>query len=511
MGVWEWLGVLLGVFLIAVVIYDLTQKNHAILRNFPLIGHLRYLVEATGPELRQYIVTDNDEERPFSRDQRRWIYASSKEQNNYFGFGSDNNMEYSPNYLIIHHSTFPKSGFHPSEVGQDSLATLPALKVLGGARGRRGAFRPGSVINVSGMSYGSLSAAAVEAINRGCATAGVLHNTGEGGISPYHLHGGELIWQLGTGYFGARDEQGGLCREKLKLECDRHPVRAIEIKLSQGAKPGLGGILPAGKVTPEISRIRGIPQGEDCLSPAQHGEFSTVDEMLDLVEEIADLTGLPVGIKSAVGELRFWEELAEAMVSGNRGVDFIAIDGGEGGTGAGPLVFSDHVALPFRSGFSRVFRCFAERGIAERVYWVGAGRLGLPENAVAAFALGCDTVAVAREAMLAAGCIQAQRCHTGHCPTGVATQSPWLMRGLDPTSKAARVANYLVVLRKELVRLAGACGVDHPAFIGAERIELIDDRAQGATLRERYRYEQSWGIPSDEARRLWLADLGLKS
>ena len=474
MGTWGWIGLSAAVFFVCVVIYDLTQKKHAILRNFPILGHFRYLLEAVGPELRQYIVTDNDEERPFSRDQRRWIYASAKQENNYFGFGSDNDMELAGHYLVIRHSSFPLPEPHAGDPSFDPNHTLPAAKVLGGARGRAAAFRPRSVINVSAMSFGSLSAAATEAMNRGCQISGALHNTGEGGISPHHLHGGDLIYQLGTGYFGSRTEDGMLSIEKLVENCERYPVRAIELKMSQGAKPGLGGILPGRKVTPEIARIRGIPEGRDCLSPSSHRAFRSVDELLDLVEQIGEKTGLPVGIKSAVGQLDFWNELATAMKSGSRGVDFITIDGGEGGTGAGPLVFTDHVALPFRAGFARVYSIFAEAGIADRVFWIGGGRLGLPENALTAFALGCDGIGVAREAMLAVGCIQAQHCHTGHCPTGVATQKKWLVRGLDPTDKAARVDGYIRSLRNDLLSLAHAMGHEHPGDIDLDQITITD-------------------------------------
>ncbi len=500
MGFWGWFGVGLGSIIALVLIYDLLQRKHTILRNFPVIGHFRYLLEAVGPELRQYIVTDNDEERPFSRDQRRWIYASAKRENNYFGFGSDNEMESSPQYLIVRHSTFPLSSPLVGEPGYDHLHRLPAAKVLGGPRGRTHAFRPPSIVNVSAMSFGALGSAAVEAINRGCAIAGALQNTGEGGVSAHHLHGGELIWQLGTGYFGARNGDGSLSIEKLVAGCKNRPIRAIEIKLSQGAKPGLGGILPAAKVTAEIAEIRGIPMGKDCVSPAAHLAFSGVDELLDRVEEIAERTGLPVGIKSAIGELSFWKELAIAMQGGSRGVDFLTIDGGEGGTGAAPLVFSDHVALPFRVGFARVYRIFAEAGVAERVFWIGSGKLGLPETALCAFSLGCDSVSIAREAMLAVGCIQAQRCHTGHCPTGVATHNKWLMRGLDPTSKGARLANYIVTLRYELGRLSRACGVEHPALVGPDRIEFLNPHFGGETVRELFGYEEDWGVPGEASR-----------
>jgi len=471
---WIALGVAIALLLLA--IYDLTQTKHAILRNFPILGHMRYLLEGIGPELRQYIVTSNDEERPFSRDQRSWVYASSKNQNNYFGFGTDNNLEASPNYLIVKHAPFPKTEPLPGDADYDPRHLVPCAKVMGQARGRAKAYRPESVFYVSAMSYGSLSGPAVEAINRGMAMATGLHNTGEGGVSPYHCHGGDLIWQLGTGYFGARDATGQLDIERLAKTVDANPsIRAIEIKLSQGAKPGRGGMLPGKKVTAEIAAIRGIPEGVDCASPAGHSAFSDVDSMLDVVEAIAARTGLPVGIKSAVGQLQFWHDLADAMQSGERGVDFITIDGGEGGTGAAPLVFSDHVALPFKIGFARVRAIFEDRGIADDIVWAGAGRLGFPQQALLAFAMGCDLVGVAREAMMAIGCIQAQRCHNGHCPTGVATQSKWLMRGLDPTHKASRMANYMITLRKEVMWLTRAVGVEHPSEVTLDDFEVLDE------------------------------------
>lgn len=488
-------------FLLLVAAYDLTQKKHAILRNFPVIGHLRYMLETIGPELRQYIVTDNNTERPFNRDERTWVYTSAKKQNNYFGFGTDNELEQVDNYLIIKQSAFPLNDLHEGEPGYDPKYPIPCAKVLGDFRGRKKAFRPKSVVNISAMSFGSLSSAAVEALNRGCALSDCLHNTGEGGISPHHERGGDLIWQLGTGYFGARGADGNFSLERLLENVEAHPhVKAIEVKLSQGAKPGLGGVLPSAKITPEISKIRGIPRGHDCLSPSSHRAFSDIDGLLDFVEEIADKTGLPVGIKSAVGDLGFWHTLAQRVVDTGRSPDFIQIDGGEGGTGAAPLTFSDHVALPFKIGFTRVFRVFAEADLHQKIVFMGSGKLGFPESALLAFSLGCDMVAVAREPMLAIGCIQAQRCQTGHCPTGVATQTPWLVRGLDPTSKAQRLANYMVILRKELLRLSRACGVAHPSLLTTEQVEIISGQFTSKTVREVFGYEPDWGLPSADDR-----------
>ncbi len=474
--------------------HDLLQRRHAILRNFPVVGHARFWLESVGPELRQYIVAGNDEERPFSRDQRRWVYASAKLENNYFGFGTDNDLEHSSGNVIVHHRTFGRTHATHGKPGQE--AWLPCAKVLGGARGRRLAFRPDSVVNISGMSFGSLSGNAVEALNRGAALARCLQNTGEGAVSPYHRKGGELIYQIGTAYFGCRDEDGRFSLPHLMDLVAGAPIRALEVKLSQGAKPGLGGVLPAAKVSPEIARTRGVPEGKDCISPSRHAEFDDVDSMLDFVEMLASETGLPVGIKSAVGDLDFWVELADAMRAGDRGVDFINIDGGEGGTGASPMIFADAVSLPFRLGFARVYSIFAQRGLHQDVVWIGAGKLGLPDNAIVAFGLGADMVNVGREAMLAVGCIQAQKCHTGECPTGVATQNKWLARGLEPTTKSVRAANYIKTLRRDLLKVSEACGVEHPAFVGPESVEILENLSGGALLNEVYGYQSGWGLPA---------------
>src|SRR4051794_17339609 len=481
--------------LAAVAVRDLLQREHTLLRNFPLLGHARYLLEAVGPELRQYLVAGNNEERPFTRDQRRWVYASAKGDNNYFGFGTDNDLEYTAGYPVIKHRTFGRA-VPPSRIDAHADVDLPCAKVLGAARGRAAAFRPASVVNISAMSFGSLSGAAVEALNRGAALAGCLQNTGEGGLSAHHRHGGDLIFQIGTAYFGCRDERGRFDLQRLKDLVTGAPVRALEIKLSQGAKPGLGGVLPGPKVSAEIAAVRGVPQGVDCVSPSRHAEFSDVDSLLDWVELLAAETGLPVGIKSAVGDLVFWQELTDAMVATGRGVDFVTIDGGEGGTGAAPLIFTDSVSLPFQLGFARVYGQFARAGLQEQVTFIGGGKLGLPDNAIVAFALGCDMVNVAREAMLAIGCIQAQKCHTDSCPTGVATQNPWLAHGLDPSLKSVRAATYIATLRRDLLKVAEACGVEHPGLIDTSAVEVLTGRTESRPLREVYDYEPGWGLPS---------------
>lgn len=472
---------------------DLTQKKHALRRNFPLVARARYGLEAIGPELRQYIVTGNDEERPFSRDQRRWVYASAKGQNNYFGFGTDNDVE-NDSYPIVKQKTFsdvaPTSPLH-----LDPTKALPCAKVVGAARNREKAFRPNSVVNVSAMSFGSLSPQAIQAINTGARLGGFMHNTGEGGLSDHHRQGGDLILQIGTGYFGCRDAEGNFDLDRLAAVVDSAPVRMIEIKLSQGAKPGLGGHLPGAKVNAEIARIRGVEEGKDVVSPSRHTAFRSVDEMLDFVEALAGRTGVPVGIKSAVGDLDFWTELAEQMADGSRGVDFITIDGGEGGTGAAPLVFSDTVSFPFRVGFTEVYRIFAERGLSDQVVWIGAGKLGLPDNAIVAFALGTDMVHVAREAMLAIGCIQAQKCHTDECPTGVATQNKWLGHGLEPQSKAKRLSRYVQTLRRDLLKVSEAAGVCHPSLLSHDDVEIMEGTRSHSPLSTIYSYQPGWGLP----------------
>lgn len=486
---WLLAGILL---VVAVAIFDVTQRRRAILRNFPLIGHLRYILEAVGPELRQYIVTDNDSERPFSRDERRWIYSSAKGESNAFGFGTDNRFENDGDYLIVRHAAFPLD--EPAA----PLTTQPVpadacAKVLGGAHGRAKAFRPESIVNISAMSFGSLGSRAVETLNKGALAAGCWQNTGEGGLSEYHKQGGKLVLQVGTAYFGCRTLDGRFDLDRLVDRVESAPVVAIEIKLSQGAKPALGGLLPGAKVTPQIAQLRGIEAGRDCVSPARHTAFEGVDGLCEFVERIADRTGLPVGIKSAVGEATFWSDLAQRMAATGTGPDFITVDGGEGGTGAAPLVFADHVSLPYFAGFAQVYRQFAERGMADDVVFIGSGRLGLPERAIAAFSLGADMINVAREAMLAVGCIQAQRCQTGHCPTGVTTQSRWLQRGIDPTLKSARVANYVATLRYEIVRLAAATGVDHPSKVAAESVGMLSGGLRLRSLREIFEYRPGWG------------------
>ncbi len=476
--------VLLGVLFV----YDRWISKDNIIRNFPIIGHLRYLLIEIGPELRQYIVAGNREEAPFNREEREWIYRSAKGENNYFGFGTDDQI-YGIGYPIIKHSVFPygKESFTGSH--HDKNVQIPCAKIMGGYHQRAKAWRPSSIINISAMSFGSLGAKAIESLNRGAKLANCYHNTGEGGISPYHQTGADLLFQIGTGYFGCRSEDGKFSIEKLKETVSKAKVRAIEIKLSQGAKPGKGGVLPGKKVTAQIAKIRGVKQGEDCISPNGHTEFTDPKSLIEFIEKIAAATGLPVGIKSAIGQLEFWNQLAQEMVRTNRGPDFITIDGGEGGTGAAPLTFADHVSLPYKVGFTRVFKIFKDAGIQDRVVWIGSGKLGFPDRAIVAFALGADLIHIAREAMLSIGCIQAQKCHTGHCPAGVATQSTWLQRGVDPEVQSIRFQRFCESLRNEIMAVTHACGYEHPSQFTMKDVEVSAGPSIFKSLEEIHGYQ----------------------
>lgn len=466
------IAILIGLVLFTIVIYDVfIQKKHAIKHNFPIVGRLRYLLEMIGPELRQYWVANDKEEMPFNRAERRWIYATSKNQNSTFGFGTSE-LLYETGYPILKHSGFPLHETKASYVKDDKTG-IPCLKVIGEYNNRKRPYRPTSVINISAMSFGSLGYRAISALNKGAKMASCFHNTGEGSVSDYHDNGADLVWQIGTGYFGCRNKNGSFSLPKAVAKTKKYPtIRAIEIKLSQGAKPGKGGILPAAKVTQEIAEIRGIPVGKACMSPNAHNAFSTASELIDFVEQLADATGLPVGIKCAVGQMDFWEELSKEMKNRKQGPDFIVIDGGEGGTGAAPLTFADHVSLPFKVGFSRVYSMFQKLNIEQNIVWIGSAKLGFPDRAIIAFAMGCDLVNIAREAMLSIGCIQAQRCHNDDCPAGIATQNKWLQAGINVEEKADRAQNFIQGFRKELLALSLAAGYNHPSQFSPKDIEF---------------------------------------
>ncbi len=489
-GISWWMWIL--IVLVVVAIRDVfLQKRHTITHNYPVVGHIRYMLEKIGPELRQYLVANNREELPFNRIERGWIYASSKKEDNYEGFGTDTDI-HSPQHIFINNAMlgFEIKEDHPNYLNN---SFLPCAKVMGAYNKRKKPYRPASVINISAMSFGSLSAKAVESMNKGAKLAGAYHNTGEGGLSSYHSHGCDVVFHFGTGYFGVRDEFGGFSLEKLVKMVNENPfIKAVEIKLSQGAKPGKGGVLPAAKITKEISEIRHVPLGRDVISPPTHSAFSSVPELMQLIEDIAENTGLPVGIKAAIGKLEQWEELADLMLSSGKGPDFITVDGGEGGTGAAPPSFADHVSLPWSYGFSDLYKVFRKRGLTERIVFVASGKLGLPGKAVMAFAMGADVINVAREAMMSIGCIQAQLCHTNRCPSGVATQSKWLQNGINIPLKSERLAQYFKTFRKELLEITHATGYEHPCQLKMTDVDInVDDSYLSKELDKTFLYEKT--------------------
>ncbi len=499
---WLWIIIVLAFVAIRDVFL---QRKHTISHNFPIVGHLRYWLESIGPEMRQYFVANNREELPFNRIERSWIYASAKQENNYEGFGTDRDI-YAHQHIFINNAMMPYKidEHHPNATDK---SFLPCAKVMGEFNKRKRPYRPKSIINISAMSFGSLSAKAVDSMNKGVKLAGAYHNTGEGGLSPYHSNGGDVVFHFGTGYFGVRSKDGGFSMGKMVKLVENNPfVRAIEVKLSQGAKPGKGGVLPGAKITKEIAEIRGVEVGKTVLSPPNHKAFSNVPELVDFVEAIAEKTGLPVGIKAAIGKLDQWEELAEIMKSENRGPDFITIDGSEGGTGAAPPSFADHVSLPWVYGFSDVYKLFQKHGIENRVVWIGSGKLGFPAKAAMAFAMGVDCINVAREAMMSIGCIQAQICHTNRCPAGIATQSKWLQSGINVPLKSERLAQYFKTFKKELIEITHASGYEHPCQFTMNDIEMnVDDHNLAKGFNNTFGYQKT-EVPFDGMKTLAECD-----
>ena len=485
---WVWIII---VFIIIAIRDIFFQKKHSLNHNYPIIGHIRYLFESIGPEMRQYFVANNREELPFNRIERSWIYASAKHENNYEGFGTDRDI-YAHQHIFINNAMIPfkVAENHPNAIDK---CFLPCAKVMGLFNKRKKPYRPASIINVSAMSFGSLSAKAIESLNKGIKIADAYQNTGEGGLSPYHSYGGDIIFQIGTGYFGVRDEYGGFSIKKLLQLVDENPfIKAIEIKLSQGAKPGKGGVLPGAKITKEIAKIRGVKVGVDVLSPPNHTAFSNVPELLEFIEFLAEKTGLPIGIKAAIGKLDGWEELANIMKETEKGPDFITVDGGEGGTGAAPPSFADHVSLPWVYGFSDLYKLFKDKDLTERIVFIGSGKLGFPAKAAMAFAMGADCINVARESMMSIGCIQAQVCHTNRCPSGVATQNKWRQNGINIPLKSKRLSQYFKTFRKEVVEITHAAGYEHPCQFKMSDIDVnVDDHNLSEELDKTYMYNKT--------------------
>ncbi|MEX0996529.1 MAG: FMN-binding glutamate synthase family protein [Flavobacteriaceae bacterium] len=485
-----WWGWVLLVLIIVFIRDVFVQKRYSVLHNFPVIGHLRYFLIGIGPELRQYLVASNREERPFNRIERNWIYTSSRRENNYKGFGTDSDI-YKHQHIFINNAMIPFK-LEKNHPNIENPNFIPCVKVMGLHNKRKKPYRPASIINVSAMSFGALSAKAIESLNLGCKKAGAYHNTGEGGLSPYHTNGADVVFHFGTGYFGVRDKYGNFSMEKLVELVNTNPfVKAIEVKLSQGAKPGKGGVLPGAKISSEIAKIRGVEVGKDVLSPPNHTAFNNVPELMDFIEEIAEATGLPVGVKAAIGKLEQWEELADLMVQTGKGPDFITVDGGEGGTGAAPPSFADHVSLPFVYGFSELYKVFQKRKLTHRIVFIGSGKLGFPGVAAMAFGMGVDVINVAREAMMSIGCIQAQLCHTNRCPSGVATQKKWLQNGIHIPLKSEMAFQYFKTFKKELLEITRASGYEHPCEFTMDDIEVnADDINISSNMSLAYQYKK---------------------
>jgi glutamate synthase domain-containing protein 2 len=435
---------------------DMLQKRQTILRNFPLLGRLRYLAESVRPELRQYFVEHDHEANPFSREQRAIVYQRAKGVLDTIPFGTRHNV-YQTGYEWLNHSLEPT---HPGP---------ETARVVVGAK-RCAQPYSASIFNVSAMSYGALSHAAVRALNLGAKLGAFAHNTGEGGISPYHLeHRGDLIWQIGTGYFGCRNQDGSFSAERFQENACRETVRMIELKLSQGAKPAHGGILPAGKVTPEIAAIRGVPLGKDVLSPPAHSAFKGPIGLLELLAQLRELSGgKPVGFKMCIGNPVEFMAIVKAMLKTGLYPDFIAIDGAEGGTGAAPLEFSNSVGAPLTEGLRLAHNTLVGAGVRDELVLVSAGKISTGMHLVHQMALGADLCYAARAMMFALGCIQALKCNSNKCPVGVATQDPRLVQGLDVDDKAHRVASFHGRTVASLLELVGAAGLDSPQQLHPE-------------------------------------------
>lgn len=476
------IGTLIGFSVIAALVVlfvsDITQKKHSVLRTYPVIGRLRYLFEEIGEYFRQYFFSGDREEMPFNRATRAWVYRLAKNEAGNVGFGSTYDLR-QPGALIFVN--------HPFPVLEEERLPTPALALGEGYCEQP--FVARSIVNVSGMSYGAISAPAVRSLSRGAAVAGCWLATGEGGLSAYHLEGGcDIVMQIGTAKYGARDTHGNLSPERL-LELAR-VVKAFEIKLSQGAKPGKGGILPAGKVTAEIAQIRGIAQGRDSISPNRHRDISSVNDLADKVRWIRDLTGRPVGIKTAIGGRRFMNELADTVQ--RRGLeyapDFIVVDGGEGGSGAAPQALADHMSLSIEEALPRVVDALLESGLRSRIRVVASGKLITSARAAWALCAGADFVNTARGFMFSLGCIQALRCHQNTCPTGVATHNTRLQRALVVEEKFVRVANYAINLNREIDMIAHSCGVRHARELRREHVRIVQASGQSVALNMLYPY-----------------------
>lgn len=478
------IATMLGIAAIGMIVFwfieDVTQKKHSVLRNYPVIGRLRYIFERQGKYFRQYFFANDRDELPFNRATRGWIYKNAKNKGSLVGFGSTNDLR-QPGSIIFVNATFP--------IQEEDQLPTPALHI--GAGFCTHPFEAKSIINISGMSYGAISKPAVRALSLGATQAGCWLNTGEGGLSPYHLEGAcDLIMQIGTAKYGIRDGHGNF--SPLRAKELSKVVKAFEIKLSQGAKPGKGGLLPANKVHSEIAAIRGIPENENSISPNRHKDINNIDELLDKIHFIRELTGRPVGIKTAIGGWNFINELCDSI--NRRGLeyapDFLTIDGGEGGSGAAPQTLMDHVSLPISEALPRVVDALLQSGLRNRIYVVAAGKLVTSAEGAWALCAGADFVNTARGFMFSLGCIQAMRCHLNTCPTGITTHDERLQNGLVVEEKYLRVANYARNVNKEINMIAHSCGLHHARQFKREHVRIIETAGKSVALNILYPYPE---------------------
>jgi glutamate synthase domain-containing protein 2 len=508
---WWWLLEIIFVPLVLLGIYDYFQPKHSILRNYPLAGRMRFLLEGMGPELHQYLVEDNTDGRPFDRDTRSVIYQRAKNVGGKKPFGTEHDV-YGAGYSWLTHSISPRPMVADPEVDLRVIIGGPQCAQPYSA----------SVLNISAMSFGALGEAAVRAMNQGAKAGGFAHDTGEGGLSKYHAEaGGDLIWQIGTGYFGCRNANGDFDPEAFQKNATLPQVKMIEIKVSQGAKPGHGGILPAAKVTAEIAEARLVPQGKDVFSPTYHKAFSTPLELCAFIAQLRELSGgKPVGFKLCVGDPREFGGIVKAMLQTGIYADFIVVDGGEGGTGAAPLEFSDSLGAPLNEGLLVVQNMLVGAGIRDLLKIGASGKMVTASAMARAMALGADWCNSARAFMFAVGCIQSQRCHTNKCPVGVTTQDAKLQRGLIVPDKAERVHNYHRNTVHALAELIAAMGLDHTSelrpYHAVRRVsefqalafdEIYDFVKPGALIEGTgpARFQSFWDQASAESFRPWSA------
>jgi glutamate synthase domain-containing protein 2 len=465
-------------FLIGVYIADVTQTKQAIRRNYPVIGHFRYYFEHIGTFFRQYFFTMDREEMPFNRAQRSWVYRAAKDIENIVAFGSTRDIRPSGSVLFVN-TAFPT-------LGKEAVNCKPVIIGEGSADKP---YTAHSFFNISGMSYGAISKPAVQALSYGAKKASAWMNTGEGGLSPYHLEGGaDIVFQIGTAKYGVRDKDGNLSDEKLREVAAHETVRMFEIKMSQGAKPGKGGILPAAKVSEQIAKIRGIAEGEDSISPNRHPDIENNDDLIDMINHVRKVTGKPVGFKAVIGDKTWMGEFLAAVNKRGKefAPDFITIDSADGGTGAAPMSLIDYVGMPIHESLPRVIDKICEAGLRDRIKVIASGKLINPAEVAWALCVGADFITSARGFMFSLGCIQALQCHRNTCPTGITTHDKKLQRGLVAEQKSSRIANYIKNIHYEVGIIAHSCGVHQPRELSRRHVRIVQENGTSTMLADIY-------------------------